>query len=73
MTCLELAGLYENPRGEILAAEPEGDWVQFWPKIRWMNKGFAELAADGPDLKLTPLALGGNMAVGAVALPISAV
>ena len=60
-----VAGLYENPRGEILAAEPEGDWVRFWPKIRWMNKGFAELAADGPDLKLTPLALGGNMAVGA--------
>jgi hypothetical protein len=60
-----LAGLYENPQGEILATEPEGDWVQFWPKIRWMNTGFTELAANGPHLKLTPLALGGNMAVGA--------
>ncbi len=60
-----LAGLYENPQGEILAAEPTGDWVIFWPKIRWMNEAFAELASGGPDLKLTPLALGGNMAVGA--------
>ncbi len=60
-----LAGLYENPRGEILAVEPSGNWVNFWPKIRWMNEAFTELAAAGPNLKLTPLALGGNMAVGA--------
>lgn len=60
-----LAGFYESPGGDILAAEPAGDWVRFWPKIRWMNAGFIELAGDGPDLKLTPLALGGNMAVGA--------
>jgi hypothetical protein len=60
-----LAGLYETPHGEILAAEPTGDWVIFWPKIRWMNEALAELAATGSQLKLTPLALGGNMAVGA--------
>jgi hypothetical protein len=60
-----LAGLYETPQGEILAAEPTGDWVIFWPKIRWMNEALAELAATGSHLKLTPLALGGNMAVGA--------
>ena len=60
-----LAGLYETPHGEILAAEPTGDWVIFWPKIRWMNEALAELAATGSHLKLTPLALGGNMAVGA--------
>jgi hypothetical protein len=60
-----LAGLYENPQGEILAAEPTGDWVMFWPKIRWMNEAFAALAASGPDLQPTSLALGGNMAIGA--------
>ena len=60
-----LAGLYENPDGEILAPEPAGAWVQFWPKIRWMNEIFAKLALDGAELKLTPLALGGNMALGA--------
>jgi hypothetical protein len=60
-----LAGLYENPAGEILAPEPTGDWVQYWPKIRWMNEIFAELAAAGVDLQLTPVALGGNMVIGA--------
>jgi hypothetical protein len=60
-----LAGLYENPQGDILAVEPTGDWVNFWPKIRWMNEALAELATAGPHLKLTPMALGGNMAVGA--------
>ena len=30
-----------------------------------MNEALAELAATGSHLKLTPLALGGNMAVGA--------
>jgi hypothetical protein len=60
-----LAGLYENPQGEILAAEPVGAWVRYWPKIRWMNEIFAELAAAGPALKPTPVALGGNLAVGA--------
>ena len=60
-----LAGLYESPQGEILAAEPTGDWVQFWPKIRWMNEAFVELTAGGPGLKLTSVALGGNMAVSA--------
>lgn len=60
-----LAGLYQNVEGGILAVEPTGDWVRFWPKIRWMNQAFIELASGGPDLKLTPLALGGNMAVSA--------
>jgi hypothetical protein len=60
-----LAGLYENPAGEILAPEPTGAWVRYWPKIRWMNETFAELAAAGADLQLTPVALGGNMVVGA--------
>jgi hypothetical protein len=60
-----LAGLYENPQGEILATEPTGEWVMFWPKIRWMNEAFSELAATDSNLNLTPLALGGNMAMGA--------
>jgi hypothetical protein len=59
-----LAGLYQNPNGNILAPEPAGAWVQYWPKIRWMNEIFAKLAEDDAVLKLTPLALGGNMAVG---------
>lgn len=60
-----LAGLYESPQGEILVPEPTGAWVKFWPKIRWMNEAFAALAAPGPRLRPTPLALGGNMALGA--------
>jgi hypothetical protein len=60
-----LAGLYETPQGEVLAAEPTGDWVSYWPKIRWLNEAFVELTAGGPDLKLTAVALGGNMAVSA--------
>jgi hypothetical protein len=60
-----LAGLYQNVDGGILATESADDWVRFWPKIRWMNEAFTGLASGGTDLKLTPLALGGNMAVGA--------
>lgn len=58
-----LAGLYESPSGEILAPEPTGAWVRYWPKIRWMNEAFQELAAAGSVLLPTPLALGGNMAL----------
>lgn len=60
-----LAGLYENPQGEILVAEPTWAGAVFWPKIRWMNEAFLELTRRGTGLQLTPLALGGNMAIGA--------
>jgi len=58
-----LAGLYESPQGDILLAEPTGAWVRFWPKTRWLNEAFQELAGPGPALRPTPLALGGNMAI----------
>ncbi len=60
-----LAGLYESPTGHILVAEPDGGWVSFWPKIRWMNETFQALADAGADLVPTPLALGGNMVISA--------
>lgn len=60
-----VAGLYENPQGEVLAVAPTGNWVKFWPKIKWMNAAFTALLGEKPHLKMTPLALGGNMAVGA--------
>mgnify|MGYP005849481351 CR=1 FL=1 len=58
-----LAGLYESPEGSILAAEPRGDWVKFWPKMRWLNEACAALAGATAPLQPTPLALGGNMAI----------
>ncbi|WP_449244137.1 hypothetical protein [Desulfobacca acetoxidans] len=60
-----LGGLYENPDGGILAAEPTDPWSFWWPKIRWMNQAWSELAAPDANLRLTPLALGGNMVLGA--------
>ncbi len=61
-TVFGLAGLYETPQGAILAPEPQGAWVEFWPKMRWLNEAMATLAA-APTLTLTPLALGGNMVI----------
>jgi len=58
-----LAGLYENPAGGILAPEPQGEWVEHWPKMRRLNQAFQMLAAAPDPLPLTPLALGGNMAI----------
>lgn len=57
-----LAGLYETPQGAIVAPEPQGAWVEFWPKMRWLNEAVAALGA-APTLTLTPLALGGNMVI----------
>jgi hypothetical protein len=57
-----LAGIYRDAQGSVLLPEPQAPWADYWPKISWLNKAFTQLLA-APPLPVTPLALGGNLAL----------
>ncbi len=58
-----LAGLYDNPDGRVFVPEPTAPWALFWPKLRLMNQTMAGLLEGEEPRPLTPLGLGGNMAL----------
>ena len=57
-----LAGIYRDAQGGVLLPEPQAPWAGYWPKISWLNEAFTQLLA-APRLQITPLALGGNLAL----------
>lgn len=60
---LAVAGYYINPDNDFILNQEVSPWMTHWNKIDCMNRAFEQIIAQGPRLKVTPFAFGGNMVV----------
>lgn len=60
---LAVAGYYVNPNDDFFLNRETAPWTIHWNKIDCMNRAFKKIIAQGPRLKETPFAFGGNLVV----------
>lgn len=60
---LAVAGYYINPDNDFYLNKDITPWMTYWNKVDCMNRAFRAVISQGPRLKVTPFAFGGNMVI----------
>ena len=60
---LAVAGYYINPDDNFLLKKKISPWMTYWNTVETMNRAFQKIIVEGPRLKITPFAFGGNMVI----------
>ena len=60
---LAIAGYYINPDNDFLLNRDVQAWMTYWNKIDCMNRAFKKFISEGPRIKETPFAFGGNLVI----------